>query len=48
MHPVMVLHQMRPGLQYVVNQTTQENQRFFHMSVNVDDQTFYGEGTIIL
>ncbi|CAL4245712.1 unnamed protein product [Meganyctiphanes norvegica] len=45
MHPVMVLHQMRPGIQYNTNKTTgEENRPYFYVSVNIDGQEFTGEG----
>jgi len=44
MHPVMLLHQLRPGIKYETNTGTMENKKFFHISAVIDDQTFYGEG----
>jgi len=45
-HPVMVLHQMRPGIQYITNKTTgDDNMPYFYVSVNVDGQEFTGEGS---
>ncbi|XP_071521710.1 double-stranded RNA-specific editase 1-like isoform X8 [Panulirus ornatus] len=44
MHPVMVLHQMKPGLQYNVNQTSHESKPFFTVSVELDGKEFTGEG----
>jgi len=45
-HPVMVLHQMRPGIQYTTNKTTgDDNMPYFYASVNIDGQEFTGEGS---
>jgi len=45
-HPVMVLHQMKPGIQYTTNKTTgDDNMPYFYVSVNVDGQEFTGEGS---
>ncbi|CAL4156101.1 unnamed protein product [Meganyctiphanes norvegica] len=45
MHPVMVLHQMRPDIQYNTNKTTGEDKKpYFYVSVNIDGQQFTGEG----
>jgi len=45
MHPVMVLHQMSPGIQYTSNKTTgDDNKPYFYVSVNIDGQQFTGEG----
>ncbi|XP_063844628.1 double-stranded RNA-specific editase 1-like isoform X6 [Scylla paramamosain] len=45
MHPVMVLHQMKPGLQYNINQTTRDNKPFFTVTADIDGKEFSGEGT---
>ncbi|KAK8728813.1 hypothetical protein OTU49_008949 [Cherax quadricarinatus] len=44
MHPVTVLHQMKPGLQYTVNRTIIENKPFFTVTANIDGKMFTGEG----
>lgn len=44
MHPVMVLHQMKPGLQYTVSQTMREGKTFFSVTVDIDGKEFVGEG----
>ncbi|XP_069956045.1 double-stranded RNA-specific editase B2-like isoform X4 [Cherax quadricarinatus] len=44
MHPVTVLHQMKPGLQYTVNRTMNENKPFFTVTANIDGKDFTGEG----
>jgi len=44
MHPVMVLHQMKPGLLYNVSQTTKEGKPFFSVTVDIDGKQFCGEG----
>lgn len=44
MHPVMVLHQMKPGLQYNITQTTRESKPFFSVSADIDGKEFIGEG----
>jgi len=45
MHPVMVLHQMRPAIQYNTNKTVgDDNKPYFYVSVNIDGQQFTGEG----
>ena len=44
MHPVMVLHQMRPGVQYNISQLNKEGKIFFAVSSDIDGQTFIGEG----
>ena len=46
MHPVMVLHQMKPGLQYNINQTTRDNKPFFTVSADIDGKEFSGEGEL--
>jgi len=44
-HPVMILHQMRPGITYTTNKTTgDDNMPYFYVSVNIDGQEFTGEG----
>lgn len=46
MHPVMVLHQMRPGIEYITNKTTgDDNRPYFVVASNIDGQQFTGEGT---
>ncbi|XP_042213651.1 double-stranded RNA-specific editase 1-like isoform X2 [Homarus americanus] len=44
MHPVMVLHQMKPGLQYTVSQTMRESKPFFSVTADIDGKEFSGEG----
>ncbi|XP_069979988.1 double-stranded RNA-specific editase 1 isoform X3 [Penaeus vannamei] len=44
MHPVMVLHQMKPGLQYAVTQATKENKPYFTVSADIDGKPFTGVG----
>jgi len=45
LHPVMILHQMRPGVTYTTNKTTgEDNKVYFYVSINVDGQEFTGEG----
>ncbi|KAK7071601.1 hypothetical protein SK128_002551, partial [Halocaridina rubra] len=44
MHPVMVLHQMRPGLQYVITQFTKDNKAALTVTCEIDGQNFEGEG----
>lgn len=44
MHPVMVLHQMKPGLQYNITQTTREGKPFFSVTSDIDGKEFTGEG----
>ena len=48
MHPVMLLHQLRPGIKYETVRSSLENKKFFHISAVIDDQTFYGEGMDVL
>jgi len=44
-HPVMILHQMRPGIQYSTNKTTgEDNMPYFYVSVSIEGQEFTGEG----
>ncbi|KAG0719199.1 Double-stranded RNA-specific editase 1 [Chionoecetes opilio] len=45
MHPVMVLHQMKPAVQYNVTQITRENKPFFSVSAEIDGKEFTGEGS---
>ncbi|XP_050732716.1 double-stranded RNA-specific editase 1-like isoform X4 [Eriocheir sinensis] len=45
MHPVMVLHQMKPGLQYNITQTTRESKPFFTVTSDIDGKEFSGEGS---
>lgn len=46
MHPVMVLHQMRPGIEYITNKTTGEDNRpYFVVASDIDGQQFTGEGS---
>ncbi|XP_063875096.1 interleukin enhancer-binding factor 3 homolog isoform X1 [Scylla paramamosain] len=45
MHPVMVLHQMKPGLLYNTNQTTRDNKPFFTVTADIDGKEFSGKGT---
>jgi len=45
LHPLMVLHQMRPGIEYTTEKTTGDNNLpYFYVSVNIDGQEFTGEG----
>lgn len=44
MHPVQLLHQLRPGVKYETVQSPNENQNFFHISADIDDQTFRAKG----
>nr|XP_045593770.1 double-stranded RNA-specific editase 1-like isoform X6 [Procambarus clarkii] len=44
MHPVMVLHQMKPAVQYSVSQTMRESKPFFTVSAEIDGKEFTGEG----
>lgn len=44
MHPVMVLHQMKPGVQYNITQTNRDNKPFFTVSADIDGKEFCGEG----
>ncbi|MPC36441.1 Double-stranded RNA-specific editase 1 [Portunus trituberculatus] len=44
MHPVMVLNQMKPGVQYSVTESTREGKAFFTLKATIDDQEFTGEG----
>lgn len=45
MHPVAVLHQMRPGIEYITNKTTgEDNKPHFNVSVTIEGQEFTGEG----
>lgn len=44
MHPVMVLHQMKPGVQYNVTQGNRDNKPFFTVSADIDGKEFSGEG----
>jgi len=46
MHPVSILHQMRPDVQYATNKSTgEDNKAYFYVSVNLDGQEFAGEGS---
>lgn len=46
MHPVMILHQMRPDIQYNTNKTMgDDNKPYFYLSVKIDGQQFTGEGS---
>ncbi|XP_063856891.1 interleukin enhancer-binding factor 3 homolog isoform X2 [Scylla paramamosain] len=45
MHPVMVLHQMKPGLLYNTNKTTRDNKSFFTVTADIDGKEFSGKGT---
>nr|XP_053643767.1 uncharacterized protein LOC128696512 [Cherax quadricarinatus] len=44
MHPVMVLHQMKPGVQYTVSQTMHDSKPFFSVTADIDGKVFTGEG----
>lgn len=44
MHPVMVLHQMKPGLQYNITQLTKDGKLYFTINADIDGQSFMGEG----
>lgn len=44
MHPVMVLNQMKPGVQYGVSETMRDGKAFFTLTATIDDQEFTGEG----
>lgn len=45
MHPTMILHQMRPNIEYNTNKTTAEdNKPYFYVTVDIDGQQFTGEG----
>ena len=44
MHPVMVLHQMKPGVQYNITQITKDSKPFFTVSADIDGKEFFGEG----
>lgn len=44
MHPVMLLHQMRPQVKYNVANSTQDNKPYFILTSEIDGQTFTGEG----
>jgi len=44
MHPVMVLHQMKPGLQYAVTQAAKDGKPFFTVTADIDGKPFTGEG----
>ncbi|XP_045593766.1 double-stranded RNA-specific editase 1 isoform X3 [Procambarus clarkii] len=46
MHPVMVLHQMKPAVQYSVSQTMRESKPFFTVSAEIDGKEFTGEGEV--
>ncbi|CAL4141505.1 unnamed protein product, partial [Meganyctiphanes norvegica] len=43
-HPVMVLHAMRPDVQYSINQILRDGHPHFTVSTNIDGTTFTGEG----
>ncbi|KAK3870437.1 hypothetical protein Pcinc_024326 [Petrolisthes cinctipes] len=45
MHPVMVLHQMKPTVQYNVSQTVKDSKPFFTVTTDIDGKEFTGEGT---
>lgn len=48
LHPVMVLHQMRPTIVYNTNKTTgDDNTPYFYVTVDIDGQQFTGEGTSV-
>jgi len=48
LHPVMVLHQMRPTVIYNTNKTTgDDNTPYFYVTVDIDGQQFTGEGTSV-
>lgn len=48
LHPVMVLHQMRPNVVYATNKTTgDDNTPYFYVTVDIDGQQFTGEGTSV-
>jgi len=48
LHPVMVLHQMRPQIVYNTNKTTgDDNTPYFYVTVDIDGQQFTGEGTSV-
>lgn len=44
MHPVMVLHQMKPGLQYNISQFNKDGKIHFAITCEIDGQNFVGEG----
>ncbi|XP_064104647.1 double-stranded RNA-specific editase 1-like isoform X2 [Macrobrachium nipponense] len=44
MHPVMVLHQMKPGIQYDISQLNKDGKLYFEVSCTIDEQNFTGEG----
>ncbi|CAL4114972.1 unnamed protein product, partial [Meganyctiphanes norvegica] len=44
MHPVMLLHQMRPTVKYSIVTTNQDNKPYYTLTSEIDGQTFTGEG----
>ncbi|XP_063843349.1 double-stranded RNA-specific editase 1-like isoform X2 [Scylla paramamosain] len=44
MHPVMVLNQMKPGVQYSVTESVRDSKAFFTLKTSIDGQEFTGEG----
>lgn len=46
MHPVMVLHQMKPTVQYNVSQAIKDAKPFFTVTTDIDGKEFTGEGKI--
>nr|XP_053643733.1 double-stranded RNA-specific editase 1-like isoform X4 [Cherax quadricarinatus] len=44
MHPVMVLHQMKPGLQYNITRMMRDSKPYFSVSADIDGKEFTGEG----
>ncbi|XP_068208868.1 double-stranded RNA-specific editase 1-like isoform X3 [Palaemon carinicauda] len=44
MHPVMVLHQMKPGIQYEISQLNKDGKIYFEVTCTIDEQNFVGEG----
>lgn len=45
MHPVMVLNQMRPYVQFDVREEIRDGKPFFITTANIDSQDFTGKGT---
>lgn len=45
MHPVMVLHQMKPGLQYNISQLNKDGKIYFAVTCDIDGSNYIGEGS---